>query len=258
MSYVENSYAWDNGYDQGQDALRTYLDVDVQDFGIIEEAAGPITHGVGGTWRVAALGPADPQDGTAAADNFDVDAKAILDAVSAYAQVEIVYLFSQDTPPTGYDILLPTPQMVGTDVAAWGSLALLSTPVVHNRPGNWPAAELASGATVTSGETNINAQTNAAFEIAGAPGSVVYGDGGSVNTYSFPAGGVIAGHIPVGTIVSNGNISIAAIPTGTTFDDSNVSTVKHVMFGTDIRDNNANATIVIKALGDALLWTRAV
>lgn len=260
MNTTYNSYNPAGGYDQGDDRLRNFLDVDVQDLALQIPPDGAFTHGVGGTWRVGVFGPADPGNGTTPKQNFDADSVAIIDAVSAYAQIEVVYLFSTPTVPTvgTYDILFPTPQMVGADIAAWGSLALIGTPVVHNRPGNWAAAELTTATATTSSDTNINAQTNAEFEIAGAPGSVTFGDGGAVNTYNVPVANVIAGHVAVGTKVSNGNVVIAAIPSGTTFDDSNVSTVKHVMFGTDIRDNNANATIVIEALGDALLWTRSV
>lgn len=225
----------------------------------LDHTTPAITHGVGGTWTVAVIGPTDPNDGTSAKDAIDADVVAFMDQVAAYAQVIVQYEFSQNTVPSGYEVIVVTKDAVATDINAWGSLALIGTPIVHALPLSWQQAEFTDVNPVSVNSATIDSLSNAAFEISGAPQTgVTFGDGGVVTTAGNLAANIVAGHIAVGDSPSAGEIVIAAIPTGTTYQDTNNSTVRHVMWGTDIGDPDALAAIVWETFGDAILWTRKV
>lgn len=245
-------------YNNAYEEWRADENVWTQDFKILPLAEPTRTHGEGGTWRVAVVGPPEPinNNGTAEA-NMDVDVVSTFNQVAAYAEVRVEYIFSQNTVPTGYDVIYITRQASNADINNWGSLANITTPIIHGRPDNWDDGEISNAASSSVNATNIDAQTNAAFEIAGAPGTVTFGDGDTVTTNGVPTANMLTGYISVGEAVAGGEIVIAAIPSGTTYQDSNNSTVKHVMWGTDIADVDAYAQVVWETLGDAILWTRS-
>jgi hypothetical protein len=244
-------------YDNGYAAWRALQDVNTQDFQTIAASEPTRTHGEGGTWRVGVIGPPEPLNYKKPAEDLvDSDVRNFMDAVSTYAQVEIQYFFSTDTVPTDYEVIVITTEANNADINNWGSLADIGIPIIHARPANWDDGEITDAASTTVNATNIDAKTNAAFEIAGAPGTVTFGDGGTVNTEGVPNANMLTGYISVGESLSAGEIVIAAIPSGTTYQDTNTSSVKHVMWGTDIVDPEAYDQVVWEAFGDAILWTR--
>ena len=245
-------------YDNGYDAWRAFQDNRAQDFRIAEVTVEPpITHGVGGTWHVGVVVGNDPGNGTEAFENADSDLIAFMSQVSQYAEVWVEYLYSTDTVPTEYDILVVSRQAATSDINSWGSAALLSTPVINMLPATWDNMEMISTSSISANASTIDAQANSAFQISGAPGTVTFGDGGTVTTDAADSAELPSGYISVGES-SAGDVVIAAIPSGETYDDSNVSTVRHILWGPNPGDADLLDSVAWETLGDGILWIRGV
>lgn len=244
----------DDFYDSGRDewANRQQIGQDAK-IAVVGDP-GDSGYGVGGTWIIAVVGPRDPGTGTPR-DALDPDLVALFDQVSLAGTVFVDYVFCDDAPPSGYDVIVVAEQADGSDIAAWGSFANLGTPTIHARPGSWQASGITSAAPGSAEAAPIAAVANAAFEIPGAPGVVTFGNGGTVTQRFVAPADMPTGDIEVGTGYL-GIVIITALPAGITFKDANVSSRKHVAWGVSLASDNSFGTEVWQTLINAILWLR--
>jgi len=256
--YNRQSQPRQTGYDNGYEAWRAFQEGRSQDLRIPTVVTEPsVTHGEGGTWNVGVVVGSDPGTGVSAAEIADTDVLAFMDQATQYSLTSVNYIFSTPTVPTGYDVLVVTSEANNSDINSWGSFALISTPVIHARPANWDNNEISGVGASSANSSTIDAQINGAFQITGAPGTVPFGDGGTVTTSAVASGNLPTGTISVGES-GGGDIVIGAIPAGETYDDSNDSTVRHVIWGSDVADVDLYDSVAWEAMGDAILWTKGV
>ena len=248
-----------SNYENGRDAWRSFQDNRAQDLRIVTvETAPAITHGVGGVWTGLVIGPADPGGGLLPSSVIDSDTVAFFQSVGDTGTIAFDYAFSTGTLPDGYDIYIFTNEMEDSDIATIGSLANLNKRVIHARPDSWDVSEISTQATANSNNSStIDAQANAEFTIPGSPGVVAFGSS-TVTTASEASGNLPAGLVSVGEAPVGGDVVVGAIPVGTTYQDANASTVKHVMWGTDFSDADALHTNVYTAMSSAILWLREI
>ncbi len=153
--------------------------------------------------------------------------------------------------PTGYDVIVITAETVDSDLSAWGPMALLNTPIIHARPASWQTSGVGGAAPASVDLATIDAQTASEFEVPGAPGVVTFGDGGIVTTSTLDAADLPSNVVNIAESPTNSDIVIGAIASGETFPDSNVSLVKHVVWGADLGDPEATALLVLDLPGAA-------
>jgi hypothetical protein len=258
--YDRQSRPRDTGYDNGYEAWEAFQDSRDQDLRIPTVSVAPdFTNGVGGNYVVAVVVGRDPGDGRTPVEIADTDIVGFMQQAGIYAGVWIDYVFSSTTHPSfPYDVILITEDAVEEDINAWGSLALVDKPTIHAKPACWDNNEITGVAATSANSSTIGVQTNSAFEIGdGFPATVTFGDGGVVTTFAVDAVDLPTGTVSVGES-SLGDIVIGAIPSGQTYDDSNVSTVKHVIWGSNIGDPDLYASIAWETMGDAILWLRSI
>jgi len=248
-----------SNYDNGRDAWANFQQSRTQTTQIAVDTILPanINHGVGGTWSIAVVAGRDPGNGLSPADVIDSDIVALFTQVAAIGQVQVTYEWSTSSPPTGYDVVVITQDTNATDIISWGSMALFSTPTIHTRPASFNDSGVSGGTATAANSITINALTNAAFTVPGYPGVINFGDGGAVTTSTHAAADLPSGIVSVGTSPSNSEVVIAAVPSGLTYPDTNVSTKKHVVWCADIGDVDAYDASVWQTMVNAIFWVRA-
>lgn len=218
---------------------------------------GNTGYGIGGTWLVAVVGPRDPGTGLTPEEAIDPNIVALFTEVSSVGLVSVSYEFSDSTPPTGYDVIVVTDETVDADLSSWGPLGALTTPTIHARSESWLTSDASDAARVSDDSITIDAKTNAAFDIPGVPGVVNFGDGGTVTAGNNLPANLATGLIVVGEDDDSTGVHIGAIPSGSTYPDSTVSTRKHVIWGFSLNDVDSYHSTVWQTMANAILWLRS-